>query len=148
MQIRICPPTLFAWWICQLFLQPGSNVTLKIPTCDVDTGAKKLFPENIVQIYHLALQSWILRCGGAACPVWREPPFRTNRATLLLTTVPCFDLYHRPLAWRCPLMDQCFRYWFCMHHRWFDPWWHLSMGYHHHPGGHTNLPLWTGNRRW
>ena len=24
---------------------------------------------------------WILRCGGAASPVWREPPVRTNRAT-------------------------------------------------------------------
>ena len=25
--------------------------------------------------------AWILRCGGAASPVWREPPVRTNRAT-------------------------------------------------------------------
>ena len=24
---------------------------------------------------------WILRCGGAASPVWREPPVRTNGTT-------------------------------------------------------------------
>ena len=33
-----------------------------------------------------------------------------DKQSHLVTTVPCFDLYHRPLAWRCPLMDQCFRY--------------------------------------
>ena len=27
---RICPPPFVAWCICQLFLQPGSNVTLAI----------------------------------------------------------------------------------------------------------------------
>lgn len=33
---------------------------------------------------HIICLRRIFRCGRAACPVWREPPFRTNRATLLL----------------------------------------------------------------
>ncbi len=27
------------------------------------------------------VDNWILRCGGAACPVWREPPVRIDGAT-------------------------------------------------------------------
>ena len=27
-QISSCPPPLLAWWMCQLFRQPGSKVTL------------------------------------------------------------------------------------------------------------------------
>ena len=45
-QIRIWPPPLLAWWICQLFWQPGSKVTLWIPICEAETGARKLLPEK------------------------------------------------------------------------------------------------------
>jgi hypothetical protein len=30
--------------MCQLLRQPGSKVTLKIPTCSAETGARKLLP--------------------------------------------------------------------------------------------------------
>ena len=30
---------------------------------------------------HTSERRWILRCGRAASPVWREPPVRTNGAT-------------------------------------------------------------------
>ena len=36
--------------------------------------------QNAEISYHFAkaFWGWIFRCGGAACPVWREPPVRTD----------------------------------------------------------------------
>ena len=35
---------------------------------------------------------WILRCGGAASPVWREPPVRTNGATPFSVVISYFAI--------------------------------------------------------
>ena len=45
----------------------------------------KIFVENSALFYYeksKVYSKWILRCGRAASPVWREPPVRTNGATL------------------------------------------------------------------
>ena len=43
----------------------------------------ELYTLNEVSKYYERwnIRTWILRCGRAASPVWREPPVRTNGAT-------------------------------------------------------------------
>ena len=45
---------------------------------NLKTGNGRIYNDATVE---QILKFWILRCGGAASPVWREPPVRTNGAT-------------------------------------------------------------------
>ena len=58
------------------------NLTVKIPEQETGISMKTIKGTTYVYYEHgrkyYADRKWILRCGGAAVPVWREPPVRNG----------------------------------------------------------------------